>query len=424
MGRYQQLHAAVAACTLFLTIFTTFCAAAMHENNFKLGIENISQALLHALKSGASGAQRIGLICNQTAVNRQGERTVDILQNFGLRICYILAPEHGFDGKIPAGMPVSHGIDRKTGIPIESLYRSDTDTKISGKQINPELLQKIDLLMYDLQDAGMRHYTYISTLFLALQAAVQHQKPVIVLDRPNLLGPIMEGPIPDMQDSSLQSLLTVAPIPVRHGMTVGELARYFNKQLLSNKVQLQVVPMKNYYRTLETKLLAPLSPKLATNTAVKAYSFLGLLGEVIPICTGGGTNTPFELLMLPDTVRFAAWQWVQLQGLLKKYGVLSEQYSCIAHRKLLSGLKLQIPSVQALHAFDLQCALLAFFDKQGVSLQFSPVFDKAIGTAQLRLALEKKQPMAELKAQIKQALGCFAAQAASCYLYEPQPQWQ
>ena len=119
--------------------------------------------------------------------------------------------------------------------------------EIAGKQIDPTILQQLDALIYDIQDSGMRHYTYISTMLCALEASAEHNKPLYILDRPNFLGLNMEGPLVEPE---LKSFISIASIPLRHGMTVGELARYFNTHILKKKAPLQVVAMKQYSRIM------------------------------------------------------------------------------------------------------------------------------------------------------------------------------
>ena len=194
----------------------------------------------------------------------------------------IFAPEHGFDGKSHAAQEIKDGRDVKTKIPVMSLYGKGT-----GKKVDPEMIKNIDAFFFDIQDSGMRHYTYISTLFTILKAAEEEKKKVIVFDRPNPLGKAMEGPL---VESSLISFISIASIPLRHGMTLGELAEYFNQHVLEKQAALTVVPMKNYDRTVGIEHLhAPLSPNIASKESCHGYSFLGLLGEVKPFDVGVGT---------------------------------------------------------------------------------------------------------------------------------------
>jgi uncharacterized protein YbbC (DUF1343 family) len=239
--------------------------------------------------------QRIALVTNQTGVDRDGNRTIDLLFNAkNVRLIKIFSPEHGIAGLLDR--KVADDIDAKTGLKIYSLY---------GKTTKPtdEMLAGIDTIVFDVQDAGVRYYTYISTMGLCMEAAAQHRADtgrrirMVVLDRPNpASGLIVDGPIADEL-----SFTAYAPIPVAHGMTVGELARYFNAE---QKIgcDLTVVPMKGWRRSMtwdDTGLawVNP-SPNLRSPTADLLYLGLGLL-EMSNVSVGRGTDTPFEVLGAP-----------------------------------------------------------------------------------------------------------------------------
>src|ERR1700722_2326786 len=181
----------------------------------KLGLENIEDAMWLKLGNSANKKASIGLITNHTGKNQQGSRTIDVLLQRGLAIKKIFVPEHGLDGQLAAEKEVKDSIDAKTNISVVSLYGQGT-----GKKIPAQKLKDIDVLIFDMQDSGMRHYTYVSTLLYVLEAAGMYNKSLIVLDRPNPLGVRMEGPL---VDNFQKSFISVASIPLRHGMTIGEL---------------------------------------------------------------------------------------------------------------------------------------------------------------------------------------------------------
>ena len=204
----------------------------------------------------------IGLVTNQTGKDQKGTATLDILLKKGFKVTYIFAAEHGIEGKIEAGKELKDGRESSRNIPVVSLYAGGD----KGKKIDPATLKDIDIIFFDIQDSGMRHYTYISTLYAVLKAAGQENKKVVVFDRPNPLGKAMEGPLVEPE---LISFISIAPIPLRHGMTVGELAEYFNEHILEKKAALKVVEMKDYERTHGiAHLPSPLSPNIASRESL------------------------------------------------------------------------------------------------------------------------------------------------------------
>ncbi len=416
LGERMSGHPCIRSVILYLLLRSTHLLI-----SFQLGVENISGKILSSLRTRTPISYRIGLITNQTGQDQQGNRTIDILRNKGLRILYIMAPEHGFAGVHPAGKPVGETVDSATGIPIVSLYGRGGDQTIAGKCLDPAIMGQLDMLIYDMQDSGMRHYTYISTLLCALEAAVLHNKPIIVLDRPNFLGPHMEGPLVDPYPH-LKSFISIAPIPLRHGMTVGELAHYFNKYILPKPARLQVIPMKNYNRTMTAPFLAPLSPNIKSIGALYGYSFLGILGEVEPFNTGIGTPYAFQAIMVPDSYHIPAYEWARLKALLAKHGITSVPHQAIRHNKQYTGLKLMIPDGKKIASFQLLLELLLFFKAVGVKFSYSTTFDKAVGTSHIREFCNGAGAKEALKNYIRSSLTQFFKKAKDCYLYEPLPE--
>ena len=232
---------------------------------------------------------------------------------------YIFAPEHGLNGTL-AERDVHDAIDAKTHIPIISLYGNGTGKMISDAQMND-----LDLLIFDIQDSGMRHYTYISTLLNTMKVAAEYGKAYIVLDRPNPLGSLMEGPL---VDQSLISFISIASIPLRHGMTIGELALYFNRYVLKKAAPLQVIKMENYDKStgFAGTFIHQLSPNLQSLQSCYGYSFLGLLGEIEPFDIGIGTPMAFRCITLPEAVVVPKGMWLRLQAVLSSFGVRSFLY--------------------------------------------------------------------------------------------------
>lgn len=230
--------------------------------------------------------QRIALLVNQTST--LGDvHLVDTLVSLGLDVQKIFAPEHGFRGSADAGAKIKDGRDVTTGLPIKSLY---------GKSKKPSVadLADVDVIVFDVQDVGARFYTYISSLFYVLEAAGEQGKKVVVLDRPNPNGHYVDGP---MLEWGSASFVGIAPIPVVHGLTVGEFARMaIGEGWLKNGVQpeLEVVTMPDYTHATPYELPVPPSPNLPNQRSIYLYPSLCFF-EGTAVSVGRGTNTQFQV---------------------------------------------------------------------------------------------------------------------------------
>jgi len=388
------------------------------SSEFKLGIETISNCLTKKIcPHKAKGLCMLGLITNQSGVDQKGNRTIDIIAQHKCSIRYIFAPEHGFTN-VAAGSDVADSVDKKTGIQIISLYGNGT-----GKMISPEYMNNIDYLVFDIQDSGMRHYTYISTLLNTMKIAAEHNKPFVVLDRPNPLAGVMEGPL---VDPDLISFISIAPIPLRHGMTIGELAWYFNKHVLEKPVALHVIKMKNYDRSkgFIGELINPLSPNLQSLQSCYGYSFLGLLGEIEPFDVGVGTNMAFRCIMLPESMNINPTVWKQLEKILHAFGVKSFAYKHInkKNKKAYNGLRLEFGDSNELHAFELFITMLRFFKKENIPFSFSASFNKAVGTKKVQELIAGNISRNQFFNNIYKDLRQFYKKAYDSFLYEPLPE--
>tara|TARA_B110000238_G_scaffold75979_1_gene83680 strand:- start:603 stop:1745 length:1143 start_codon:yes stop_codon:yes gene_type:complete len=225
----------------------------------------------------------IGVISNQTSMI-DNTHLVDSLLSLGFNIVSVFSPEHGFRGKADAGAKIRDRIDAKTGIPIISLYGKN-------KKPNAEQLKGIDILVFDIQDIGVRFYTYISTLHYVMEAAGEFNIPLIVLDRPNPNGHYVDGPI---LDTNFRSFVGMHPIPIVHGMTIGEYAKMIlGENWTLNKCELIVIEMENYTQNINYALPIKPSPNLPNTRAVNLYPSLCLF-EGTNISIGRGTNFPFQ----------------------------------------------------------------------------------------------------------------------------------
>ncbi len=300
--------------------------------------------------------KRVGLITNQTGVDMAGRRTIDILTHApGVKLVALFSPEHGISGKADA--TIANATDAATGLPVFSLYgetRRPTD----------EMLKGIDVLIFDIQDAGVRFYTYITTMAYCMEEAAKHHMTFIVLDRPDPLGgEVIEGP---MLDPDRTSFVGYFPMPVRYAMTLGELARMFNAE---NKIgaDLRVVEMKSWPRreTYDQTGLAwiPPSPNLRTLNAAFLYPGIEIL-QAGGTSVGRGTDTPFEIFGAPwihadalvaelerrhiSGVRFTAAQFTPRDGLYSgqpSEGVRIE----ITRRASLDSMRMGLEIADALH---------------------------------------------------------------------------
>ncbi|MEH7795189.1 exo-beta-N-acetylmuramidase NamZ family protein [Bacillus safensis] len=254
----------------------------------KTGIETLLSSNLSWLKG-----KRVGLITNPTGIDANMKSSVDLLfEHPKIKLTALYGPEHGVRGDAQAGEGVESYTDEKTGLPVYSLYGKT-------RKPTPEMLKNVDVLLFDIQDVGTRYYTYIYTMAYAMEAAKENNIPFVVLDRPNpIYGLKVEGPVLEPDHASFVGLY---PIPLRHGMTTGELAKLFNKEFHIN-ADVTVIKMKNWKRSMtfdDTKLPFVLpSPNMPTVDSTFVYPATGLI-EGTNVSEGRGTTKPFELIGAP-----------------------------------------------------------------------------------------------------------------------------
>lgn len=246
--------------------------------------------------------KRLGIVTNHTGLTADGARSIDVLFACDdVRLDAIFAPEHGLDGTTAGGEAVLDGRDETTGLPVYGLFGGrDRPT--------PEQLHGLDVVLFDLQDVGCRFYTYLSTLGYLLEACAENGVRVMVLDRPNPIdGQTVEGP---SSDASLESVVNYHPLPLRHGMTLGELARFFNAEREIG-ADLLVAGMAGWRRDFWFDMVGqpwvPPSPNLRDLTAAALYPGIGLV-EMTNVSVGRGTDEPFHVVGAPwlDGPQFAA----------------------------------------------------------------------------------------------------------------------
>ena len=255
------------------------------SKEIKTGADNYD-AYLPLLKS-----KKVGIVTNQTGILSNKTHLVDYLLEQKIDLKKIFAPEHGFRGTADAGELIKDGKDTKTGLPIISLYGDN-------KKPKAEQLAGIDVLVFDLQDVGARFYTYISSLHYIMEACAENNIELIVLDRPNPNGNIVDGPL---LEKEFTSFVGMHPIPTLHGMTIGEYAKMINgEKWLKNGIQckLKVIPCLNYSREMSYSLPVKPSPNLPNDQAINLYASICLF-EGTNVSSGRGTEKQFQIYGSP-----------------------------------------------------------------------------------------------------------------------------
>lgn len=267
------------------------------------GVEVLLADSLHLIEG-----RRVGLLTNHSAVTRDRESVIDLLHaSPDVDLVALYGPEHGVRGGIEGGERIDDGVDEATGLPVFSLYGA-------VQRPTPEMLSDIDVLVFDMQDIGARPYTFIWTMAMAMEAAAEQGLPFVVLDRPNPITDAVEGPLMEMEMREVAQPITgYYPVPLRHGMTAGEVALYVNGEY-DVGADLSVVPTEGWHGGQwfdETELpwIDP-SPNIRTLEAALTYSGLVLL-EATNLTVGRGTDAPFSTVGAP---------WLDTPALLERLG--------------------------------------------------------------------------------------------------------
>lgn len=401
-----------------------------------LGCENFLAHHLDLVKD-----KKVGLITNQTGKDSHLNSLIDLFHdNPDMDLVALYGPEHGVYGDAQAGEYISFTKDKKYGLPVFSLYGQSMkpksgkpkdidesmrlfDTVADGKFLDDSMIKGVNVLVFDIQDVGTRIYTYIATMAYCMQACANKGIAFIVLDRPNPInGEVLEGPVLEYPEFS--SFVGLYPIPVRHGMTIGELAQLFNDRFLLKKVNLTVIPMKGWARNMwfdQTGLPwicpSPNIPTLQTATVYPGQVFL----EGTNVSEGRGTKNPFEQFGAP---------WINGPYLVRKLNALalpgvkfravrfSPNFSKFKG-KLCSGAQLHIldrtlfqPFITTLHIIQL------IKEMYPGKFQFhTGYFDKIVGSASVRQALEKGIPVDKIVREYSAQTKEFSTQRKSYLMY-------
>ena len=234
--------------------------------------------------------KKIAITANQTSVIGNAH-LVDSLKNAGVNITKVFALEHGFRGNVQAGEHIKNGVDTKTKIPIVSLYGKN-------KQPSAETLKDVDIIIFDLQDVGARFYTYISSLHYLMLAAAENNKTILILDRPNPNGHYVAGPV---MEKKYESFVGMHPVPIVHGMTIGEYAQMINGESWlgeNKKCDLKIIKCKNYTHNDFYEIKIKPSPNLSSMASIYMYPSLCLF-EGTNVSVGRGTDKPFRTIGMP-----------------------------------------------------------------------------------------------------------------------------
>lgn len=344
--------------------------------------------------------KKIALVVNQSSrVNDQ--HLLDYLLSQKVNVVRIFAPEHGFRGDYDAGAHVKNAVDPTTGIAITSIY---------GKNKKPEksLMDEIDVVIFDIQDVGVRFYTFISSMHYMMEAAAESNTEFMVFDRPNPNGKFVDGPILDKQ---FQSFVGMHPIPVLHGMTLAEIAKMIKGERWINKAEslsLTTIANQHYSRDMPYALPIAPSPNLPNSQSIQLYPSLCFF-EATPVSIGRGTVFPFQVLG-HDQVPLGQFEFtpVSTPG-ASLHPKLEDQ--------LLYGKDLRQSAIQGL---DLELFIAAYQQFNQAGLEFfsrAGFMDKLAGTDSLRLAIQQGKNAEQIKAQWQQDLQAFRVLRKSYLIY-------
>lgn len=355
--------------------------------------------------------QRVAVLANQTSVaelpgapgaDAAGRvHLVDLLHGSGFDVAAIFSPEHGFRGTADAGEHVKSSVDARTGIPIRSLYDGNT------KRPSDEAMRSFDVLVVDMQDVGLRFYTYYISMLRMMDACADFRKQVVVLDRPNPNGHIVDGPVLDM---NYKSGVGAIPVPVLHGLTMGEIARMAVGEGWARRCGLTVVKCRNYTHATEYVLPVAPSPNLPTQRSVYLYAALcPFEGTVVSL--GRGTSAPFEVYGHPAMIG-RTFSFTPRPTAGAKHPPLEGQ---LCHGVDLSGMPLDEAREVG---FSLKYVIDAYADLRLGDKFFTPMFEKLVGVGWVRGMILSGASDAEIRARWAGEVERYRERRAKYLLYE------
>lgn len=391
--------------TFFVAAILLFSVACKTHNTIKKDTI-VQKEFSNEIVTGASNYntylsllknKKIGVVTNQTGIvdfknpetlKAEVLSTVDFLLQNKIDVIRIFSPEHGFRGTADAGEHVVDGKDARTGLSVISLYGDNKKPKTIQ-------LEGIEILVFDLQDVGVRFYTYISTLHYVMESCAENNIPLIILDRPNPNGGMIDGPVLEKEFSSFVGM---HPVPIVYGMTIGEYAKMINgEKWLKNGIScnLLIIPNKNYKREMPYNLPVKPSPNLPNSQAINLYSSLCLF-EGTNISVGRGTEKQFQVYgspFLPKTVfNFTP---------IPNFGAKDPLYK----NEVCNGEDLS--KIQKLNGLELKWLLKTYLDTPIKSSYFNSFFTKLAGTKKLQQQIEENNSEVQIRATWQQDIEKF-----------------
>lgn len=374
------------------------------DKAFKLGIENIG-TVDKKIFTVPGTQSRVALITNQAGVDQQGRYTSDLLSQAHINIKKIIIPTICSKKKQLQTDAVS-----TLPIPVEYLYGFAYTCK-------KDLFKECDLILFDVPDISLAYDQYIAVIKDILAIVMRSKKPLVVLDRPNLVSSKIEGVLGKRSDMLL---------PLRSGMSGAELIQYINKKLFSSQAELRIVPMSQYNRlSNEQKELLDYLMRMKLPACMSAmHSFVGILSQVQPFDIGIGTDHAFECLLLPESLSFERQKWYELQINLRNNGIESKFYRYFnsAKKEYYHGLQFNMHTLKDYSMVNSLLSVLMFFKQNGLALHFSTDFDAAIGTPLIREVVLGIKSYKQLQEKLNTDVRAFFEQAQDAFMYTPFPE--
>lgn len=369
--------------------------------------------------------KRIGLITNPTGVDRDLKSTIDILfEAKNIQLVALFGPEHGVRGDVHAGDKVDNASDPKTGLPVYSLYGKT-------RKATPEMLQGIDVLVYDIQDIGCRSFTYISTMGLAMEAAAENNIEFVVLDRPNPLGgEKIEG---NLTEEPFISFVSQFKIPYLYAQTCGELAWMMNEEnMLNKKCKLTVVKMKNWHRSMKWEQTGlewvVASPHIPHKHSAYFYPITGILGELGYVSIGVGYTLPFQIVGAP---------WMNAEMLTRKLNNLNlegfvfrpiffKPFYATYKDEHCQGVEIHISNFKKAKLSEVQFHIMQVINElypdkavfNNANKDRFNMFDKVSGSDQIRILFSKNNNFADIRDYWHKDVESYKKLSKKYYLYK------
>ena len=365
--------------------------------NVLLGVDN----LVHSSQQFASlKSLRFGIVCNQFSFDQFGNRSVDVLIKNGFSIKRIFVLNNNQKGKDKSIFPIRRGLDVSTKIPVSFL-------SISQEQLAPSVLKNIDTFLIDIQDSGISCDDMSLFLLNMMRVAVNFHKKVVVLDRPNPLGGVIEGP---------------GAIPWRHGLTVGELSSYFNKCFFKDSVNLNIIPLKWWRRN---RCFYGIPLKDFSLQTCQESSFLRPLKEIKPVNILHNKNEHFYAILFSEQEKLSPWELRYLKRVSWNLGLRCKDYLYFDKKKNFSktGIKIQLKEdIDKFSSFNTLLTIARFLgSRKNMKLAFSKSFNAKVGSSSIQKFLQGTISFGVLKKNIEKSLISFYSKSKNCCLYKPLP---